>query len=485
MTLNIRSGHQLPQSSVLIAAAMLLNVVLASCTKHGEQKTVGAVPDGDTAGIAATWEDISLEIGDFHRLLNANIRFGRIYDYESLEKSGLLEHTIQIGMQEEFFMREAVRLGADTDQIFNDILIKLARQSHLGNCVVQRIRSDLPSSEIIDKSEPGEEEMRKHFKLFTNQLLDEEFHMIHHIFFGKDPDDPGNNILKKEEAMAAVARIKAGEDFVDLKMELTETRNPKPDPEPIPRYDPGMQKLREQIEKMEPGEISDVIDGKQGYYIIYYLPEQNLTEEFRLEDVLRNPSQKERLARFTINKRPRTKPVLDYVDEISGNYDFEIYDHGELDEGDWPPRDTVLVRVDSDQYTLDDLITVFEYQGIDPREKLDLDFFIPYLKQNMILSRKFADEAYRESDMDLVNWRILSASEHRKWLMRHFASSFLDTLVDPGNREDAREEAEKLATEYLGDMLNQMKQEMKVMVTTDNLNMETVQFSSPPMDVTY
>ena len=32
---------------------------------------------------------------------------------------------------------------------------------------------------------------------------------------------------------------------------------------------------------------------------------------------------------------------------------------------------------------------------------------------------------------------------------------------------------------------HQMKQEMKVMVTTDNLDMETVRFSSPPMDVTY
>jgi hypothetical protein len=461
--------------AVFLLGVIILHIIPTTCT-WAEEHPAAADPDQ----VVASWKDVKLNSDDFYRLLNQQIKFKMIYDYESLEKSGILEETLEECMTQEYATREAIRRGAGDDRVFNDQLLYIMRKKHLGDSVGRQVKPDLPTPEIIDMSPPDEQEMLKYFPQYVRRLMSGEFYRVHFIFFKKMGDDPEKNEVKKRAAQAALERIRAGEDFVEVKMEVTEAERPTVEPTHISRTSPNVEKIRKLVMTMKPGEISDVIEASQGYYIIYLLPTQAISEEYIFEEVVKNPVYRKELGQLALSKRKRTDPWADYLKGVASRYDYEEFDVSGLEEGEWPPLDTVLVRVDSDQWTLGQLATIAENMGRDPEERIDLDYFIPYLRKALLLSRVFKDEGHSATDYDLLMWRIRSSSEYAGWLQRFYQREILESLSGTMNEDDARRKAGRLAFERVQKEMERASQEMDVLITLDTLDMDRIEFADPP-----
>jgi hypothetical protein len=471
-----RSCHQLPRSTMHILILLVLHIFGPSGIRAEEHPVAG-----DMSGqLAASWENVSLGADEFYLLLNEDIQNYIVHDLDSLKERKLLEMIIERSMNQQYAINEAVSLGANEDKIFIRLLLKLRRQDHQSIIVIRHLKPTLPEPKIIDTSEPGEKEMLDFFMLFQKSILFKEFYRIHFIFIKKDGENPENNKLKEGKARAVLERVRAGEDFVKVMMEVTEIEKPYNKVIELRRDDKETEQMRDYVKNMTPGQISDVIDAKQGYYIIYCLPDQNISDVSSYEAIIENAMLREKMVELIMTHRRRTDPLNDYVDELALWHHCRVFDPAGLEDGEWPPLDTVLAGIDSDQWTLADMVDIFESMDMDPKEVIEFAKLSKYLRNQLLLSAEFDADEYKETESDLLAWKKTLAQEHESWLRRYHQRTFLENSSETTDEEGVKWKAFEFSRDKILAVQDQMKNEMKVYINLENLDMSRVIWADPP-----
>jgi peptidyl-prolyl cis-trans isomerase C len=214
--------------------------------------------------------------------------------YENPEgRKKLLEQTIKFSL----LSQEARSLGIDKRE---DVAKKIKEISD--NIIIQ----ELTKQEVSDKVAVTDEQVRAHYNADKDTFITPEKVKVNLIFFEvKEESTP--EIKKKVEtnAKAALQKLKKGEDFEKLAKEVSEDKRTKKRGGSTGFFSKGKRKntygetFETKAFSLGIGEMSDVFEGKKGFYIIKVAEkkekkEQTLEEvKSRIERKLKQENQKE------------------------------------------------------------------------------------------------------------------------------------------------------------------------------------------------
>ncbi len=167
------------------------------------------------------------------------------------------------------------------------------------NIIIQ----ELTKQEISDKVTVSEDDLKKQYDADREKYIKPEKVKLNLIFF--EAKDETSRAAKKKQAQKVLKRLKEGEDFETLAKELSEDRRTKRRGGNTGYFSRGrrVNTYGEEFEKqafaVKPGELSDVFEAKDGYYIIKVVEKkeehQQTFEEVqkRIERQMKQEKQKE------------------------------------------------------------------------------------------------------------------------------------------------------------------------------------------------
>jgi len=499
----LRPGFSRTLYRVCLACCLLLPAVCHQQTpmaeKISEKQLVQAgrqkqsvLPDGPNIilkgkpgdRLLASYDGLEMYETEFYHRLGGSIHWHRITGPDKLEGEDLLWGAIREGLSERNIRREAERNGANDDALFIKFLDETRLKTVYG-WAASTLRPTLPEPYVLDMSLPGDDELQSKFVLWQRVEVKAEPIWVHYIVLRKREDDPEHNEIQLRKAELVLARIRSGEDFVDVKMELSEVDSPSREPWMFERRDHKLQPLREIIEHMEAGEVSEVLERGTAYYIFYVLPDQEWNDFSSLEAIKANPPLLQKLIDHTISQRMHNKPVHDYIDtqlEIPPGY-------RELDLGSWPPyemppHDTVLVALDDQEWTLHDLeeITALTMEGRDPLTRDDVERWAKRLRYDILLTDQVdrGNIEIEEEEYMVINWEIRKTAYYGKWLEENLWKLYL--LTEPGDQQEEEnliDVMKESAQEHIDGLTADVIENPTLHMPLDQINIDRIRWFDP------
>ena len=435
---------------------------------HGEE-LVGVAPS--TGGVVATYEDLVVTEDEFYIRANSLIRTRTLHDPDQFQAEAWLRHLVELELIPKWIRREATARGVEDDERFQ-WYIGYIKDYGVARSVKERVMASLPPEDMIDKSRVEEPEMREHFEKFVFNVRGMEKLRIHYIFFPKAGDDGDKNQAQREKAEKAVSRVRAGEDFVDVMMDVTESEDGiTTEPFQLSRRYPPHKSMRDVVERMKPGDITGVLDATAGFYIIYYLPYQVLTELSSFEAAYAVPHTRQRIVNFVLAKRQRTYPYGEYLDSIAQSHDLQLFDASQLAQGEHPPPETVLIRLNDVAYTMDDLYNLADYTVMSSRN-IGVGFWVEQTREHMLLARAVYDGKVEYDDVDDLGWRKKENESYEHWLKVNLRNSIMDEdpELDVNSKED-RSEIMEIAEGSLHQLEHSVRAGYTLLITPDQVDM--------------
>ena len=187
----------------------------------------------------------------------------------------------------------------------------------------QVLIQELIKEEILNKSSPSDEEIKKYYERNLSKYKEPEKVKARHILIKVDQNARDEDKKKAEEkAKGILARVKKSEDFAKLAKELSEDTGSKENGGDLGFFARGrMAKDFEEVAfKLKPGEISDLVKTRYGYHIIK--TEEKKEEHQKPLDEVKSMI-KDSLTRETAQKR-----LENYTKKLMA--DFKAVIHPEL-----------------------------------------------------------------------------------------------------------------------------------------------------------
>ena len=231
--------------------------------------------------------------------------------YETPEgKKKLLEQSVKFSL----LSQEARSLGIDKKE---DVANKI--KEIVDNIIIQ----ELTKQEIQDKVTASDKEIEVYYKENKKEFIKPEKVKANLILFEVKKDDtPDVKKEKKKKAEEVLKKLKKGEDFEALAKEISDDRRTKKRGGSTGFFSKGKRKnsYGEEFENrafsLKTGEISDVFEGKKGFYIIK-VAEKKAEEEQTLKQV---KSKIDRKLKQTKQKEAYEK----YIEALRKKYPVKI-----------------------------------------------------------------------------------------------------------------------------------------------------------------
>jgi peptidyl-prolyl cis-trans isomerase C len=139
------------------------------------------------------------------------------------------------------------------------------------NLIIQ----ELIKQEVIDKIKVGDADLEKYYKEHQQEFIEPEKVKVNIIMFKlKDNATPEEKKAQKKKADLALKRLKKGDDFEKVAKEVSEDERTKNSGGNTGFFSKGKrmntygEKVEEKAFTLKTGQISDIIEEKNGYYII-------------------------------------------------------------------------------------------------------------------------------------------------------------------------------------------------------------------------
>ena len=434
----------------------------------------------------ATFLDTSLSTDEFYVILNYDMIFSEIQSRDQFDRKNFAYETTSNALWNKVCQVEAESHGADIDPQFMAYL-KWHRTQFFTSLGSKVILPTLPPAEPVDPTPPDENEMREHFDLWQKQFVRLEPIWAHYIVLNKKGDDPAGNEAQRLRAGKALTRIRSGEDFVDVKMEMTDAEKPTRDPWMLERSNDRLNALRRVLEIMQPGELSDVIDRPQAYYIFYVLPGQEWNDLSSYEKMQANPQMTQKLADFILNLRPKINPMVSFVDEqLFTEPGYEEYDPTALDDYQVPPPETVLVGLDDLSWTMQELADIWEFWDPTRTTPLEKDDVIESIRdmRHQFLITAMIDRGEIEVEKKWFQiWPVLERRNYKRWLQTNLDDFLLRQSLDlPEEGHLVEEDAKFLAREIVQRLSEDFSEHAIIKHNYEEIDWSRVKFYVKPPD---
>jgi hypothetical protein len=462
-------NHSSVRLSFSLALIMLVLTGVDPISISGTE-TEGAAPS--RSKIVATYGDLEITEDAFYLRANALIRGRTIHHPDAFESEIWIRQILEFEMVPDLIRNEADLRGAEHDERFQWYL-GFIRDDYYSKTFKDRIRALLPEPEMIHKGPVEEPEMRDYFDKFVFYTKGIEKYLIHYIYFPRTGGDEAVNTTQRQKADQALARIHKGEDFVDVMIEVTETEDEATtEPFKLSRRYPPHQGMRDVVEKMKPCDITPVLDATAGYYIIYYLPEQNWTDISNFEVAHANPETRQKMVDFILARRPRTKPWDEYLDSLKALNDYREFDPGGLAEGEHPPDEAVLVQLNDGAFTMDDLYNLVDYTVMSSRN-ISIPHWIDYLQEQKLISWAVYTGRVELDEIDQLGWKDKMIDAYEHWLKQDIRDGIINDDPDLDiNIRDQREKAMGIAEESLETLKQAVKDGLIIGIIPDQVDMD-------------
>lgn len=233
--------------------------------------------------------------------------------YETAEgKKKLLERAVQMSL----LSQEARRLNMDKKE---DIARRIKEMAD------QLMVQELTKQEVMDKIIVSDADMREHYNQNKSSFAKEEKVRVSLIMFeAKDNATQQIKDQKKNMAEEAFKRVKAGEDFEAVAKEVSEDTRTKSRGGNVGLFARGKRTdmygdvFEQKAFSLPLNAVSDVFQGKDGYYIIKVM-EKKAQEQETFEDV------KQRIERTL--KTEKQKTAMDsYLEGLKKRYPVKMLD---------------------------------------------------------------------------------------------------------------------------------------------------------------
>lgn len=409
----------------------------ASVLPNGEDIILYGQP-GDR--LVASYDGLEMYEEEFYMRLNGSVHWFKLTGPDKLEDKALLWRAVREGLTEKNMQREAVRNGANDDPIFLKYLER-SRLSSIAALGAVTLRPMLPEPHVLDTSTPGDDELRSRFHLWQKVEVKAEPIDVHYIVLSKKENDPDHNEIQGLKAEQALARIEGGEDFINVKLEVSDESSPSSEPWKFERRDESLRPLREIIEFMEAGEVSEVLERDSGFYIFYVLPDQEWNDFSSLEAIKTNPPLLQKLVEHTISLRPHNKPLHDYLDtQLDIPAGYQEFDWSSLPGDRLPSPETILAGLDNLQFTFQDMDDVTQLTSDGDRAPLtrhSVEQWARALRYEILLT-DLVDRGEIEIDESvLTGFELSKMSWYGKWLRLNLWQMYL--LTEPGEQQDSQD----------------------------------------------
>jgi hypothetical protein len=422
---NLAHTRILQKACPILACLILLPVCLSCMHLHDEEKS-GNISTPEDNRIIASSDGLDLKADEFYIRLNMIINNLGFTGPDEFTKYYNPRKAAELCLEWQWIKREDESLGIDDDPVFQMFLNRLSRDMHYAILARKIINETLPDPYTDNTTPPDEAEMREDFDQFARFIEINEGYKIHYIYLVKKEDDAEHNESQHRKAGQALARIRSGEDFIDVKMETTETGEPSRDPYHVSLASNKTEKMRSYVESMKPGDVTDVIDGGTGYFIIYVLPDQQITDVSSLEAVQNDPVAHKKLVDHILRQRPRIIPFREYFEALKKTQPgFEVFDTSTLETGQSPTPDTVLVRLNERQWTYGEINAINDSLDMDMTGKQGLDWMINELSYQILLSEKAYSGEVELDEGHEFTWQENITREYKRWLTRYHQNSIL------------------------------------------------------------
>ena len=233
--------------------------------------------------------------------------------YETPEgKKKLFERAVQMSL----LSQEARRRGIDKREEVAKKIKEMADQ-----IIIQELTKEV----ISDKISVSDDEIQKYYNENTSSFIEEEKIKVYLIQFEvKDNATAQQKAEKKHLAEKTLSRLKKGEDFEPVAKELSDDKRTKTRGGNTGFFTRGKrtdiygEAFEAKAFSLKPGEISNVFEGKNGYYIIK-VAERKEQKQQSLEEA------KPRIER-TLKQEKQKKAFDDYLESLKKRYPVEIKD---------------------------------------------------------------------------------------------------------------------------------------------------------------
>jgi hypothetical protein len=433
--------------------------------------------------IIASFDGLHLYTTEYYLHVNKSIGLSQITDLEMLMNQEVSHWVTLNVMVEKAMRREAEHFGANDDEWFA-LHMRNERQEYFFTQAASVLKPTLPEAGPADTSPPTEQELQDAFFLWQNQIVKKEPIWLHYIVFSTHKDNIEGNRIQQDKAERALARIRGGEEFLDVLMEVTEHENPTREPYMLLRRDRKLKELREIIEIMQPGEISDVVKRSKGYFIFYVLPGQEWTDLSSLETVKANPPLFQQLVDHIISLlRPWSRPVDDYIDaNLKDQPGFEEFDMNILAKDEMPPMDTVLVKIRDKQWTMAELdLYMRDFDTtVDSLTPCQVRNAIRNFGYHMLLVDQVERELIKLDDESYHWWEIMETGYYTEWLGINLWKIFV--AMDPVLAEDPdyMGQARQHAMDHIDHLKQKVVGAVEVHKTPGEIDINRLKWFVPP-----
>ncbi len=253
--------------------------------------------------------------------------------------------------------------------------------------------------QFTTKFEADEEELKRRYEENKEKYFKPLRFSFRHIFFRTIDLPEQQQEQAKEEAEKALALIKSGSDFVEVAKKYSDSQKKGTIVGPFHTREHDPDKainpvLEEALLKMEPGDVSDIIQTKYGYEILK-LESLRPAHYSKFEEVKRTLSEYLRRDKY---KEWRDNIIEKYWDEAVTTYNPELI----FDEDAGP--DAILVTVYGQEINMDDY-SYLKGRDYRPRPNESDEEYrerrIDYLKKNIIFDF-IAAKLAKELDYDKI-----------------------------------------------------------------------------------
>ena len=141
----------------------------------------------------------------------------------------------------------------------------------INNVIDQVLIQELLKQEILNKSNPSDEEIKKYYEANLSRYKEPEKVKARHILIKIDQKASDDDKKKAEDKANEIdARAKKGEDFAKLAKEFSEDTGSKENGGDLGFFARGrmVKDFEEAAFKLKPGEVSDAVKTRYGYHII-------------------------------------------------------------------------------------------------------------------------------------------------------------------------------------------------------------------------
>jgi hypothetical protein len=436
--------------------------------------------------LVAAFEDLEMYEDEFYIRLNYNMIFDEIQSLEQFKKANYTYETIKKAMWDKVCRTEAESNGAHDDPGFMAYK-KYSRASFFHLLGTKALKQTLPPPEPIDSTPPDEYELREKFDIWQREWVRYEPIWVHYIIFQKKEGDPAGNETRRLEAAKALDRVREGENFVDVKMEMTDAKEPSRDPWVFERSNDTMKPLRKILEIMQPGEMTDVIERPDAYYIFHVLPGQEWTDLSSYEKVQSDPRLAQKLADFIVGLRLKTNPLEIFIEEqLAQEAGYEEYDPTPLDDWQVPLPETILVRLDDLSWTMQELSvfeTFIDLTREDPLEKEDVVNSIKSMRSYFLISTMVDRGEIEIEEKWFKIWPILETRDYEKWLRQSLGRVLLEQSRDlPEEGQLTYDDSRILAQEIRDRLAGDFSQRGQIHLGPEDIDWDRVEFYVKPPD---